>query len=151
MPSPHAPARPASRQRTRATLVAIAVVTVFALTGCLTQSQGKAHGLVNEARARAGVPQLAHDPQAQAKAQAWAENLASRNQLAHSRLSDGVTGWQMIAENVGWGSSIEHVQQQFMASPGHRANILDRRFTHLGTGVALGNGKTYVVHVFVKR
>lgn len=151
MPSSLAPARPPSRHRTRATVVAIALVTVFALTGCLTQSQGKAHGLVNEARARAGVPQLAHDPQAQAKAQAWADSLASRNQLAHSRLSDGVSDWQLLAENVGWGSSIDQVQQQFMASAGHRANILDRRFTHLGTGVARGNGKTYVVQVLVKR
>ena len=153
MPSPVATSRsPRTSGRTRATVLAIAVVTLFALSGCLTQSQGKAHGLVNESRARAGIHALAHDSQAQAKAQAWAENLASRNQLAHSRLSDGMgSNWQAIAENVGWGSSIDHVHQQFMSSSSHRRNVLDRGMTHLGTGVARGNGKTYVVHVFVRR
>ena len=62
-----------------------------------------------------------------------------------------MSGWKAIAENVGYGSSVESVHRQFMASAGHRANILGRQFTHLGTGVATGHGRTYVVHVFVQR
>ena len=148
-----APARPAAPpRRARLTVFAIALLAVIALSGCLTPSQGKAHGLVNESRARAGIHGLALDTTAQAKAQQWADTLASRNTLAHSRLSDGMdSGWELIAENVGYGSSIEAVHRQFMASSAHRANILSTRVTHLGTGVARGHGKTFVVHVFVRR
>ena len=117
---PLAGPRAAIRRRRPATLAGL-LASLLLLGACLTQSQGKAHGLVNESRARAGVHQLAHDSQAQAKAQAWAENLASRNQLAHSRLSDGMDGWKAIAENVGWGSSIEHVHQH---SSGHSDAIV---------------------------
>ena len=89
--------------------------------------------------------------QAQAKAQDWANHLASRGTLAHSRLSSGLSDWRMVAENVGYGSSVSAVHRQFMSSSGHRANILGRGYTHLGTGVARGHGNTWVVHVFVQR
>lgn len=128
------------------------VAVLLLLGACLSPQQGTAHGLANEARSRAGVRMLALDPVAQAKAQAWAEHLASRNTLAHSRLSDGMDGgWRAIAENVGYGSSVEDVHRQFMGSAAHRSNVLDRRFTHLGVGVSRGHGKTFVVHVFVQR
>jgi len=48
-------------------------------------------------------------------------------------------GW--AGENIGRTQSVESAMAGFMASPGHRANILDPRFTHVGIGIA---GNIYV-------
>jgi uncharacterized protein YkwD len=39
--------------------------------------------------------------------------------------------------------------QRWMASQGHRENILKREFTHLGVGAAKGNGKYYATQLFL--
>ena len=142
----------APRTRRRGGVATLVVAAVFTLTACMSTQQEVAYGLVNGARADAGVSSLAADTVAQAKAQSWAEHLAARNTLQHSDLSAGMDdGWRRLAENIGAGSSIEEVQRQFMGSAIHRANVLDRRFTHLGVGVAQGHGRTFVVLVFVQR
>lgn len=60
-----------------------------------------------------------------------------------------------LGENLAWGSGSRglpaSIVAQWMASPGHRENILDRTWTDVGTGVAAGNplggtgGATYAV------
>jgi uncharacterized protein YkwD len=44
-----------------------------------------------------------------------------------------------IAENVGNALSAADAEHGFMASPGHRDNILNRTLTHVGIGVAVGH------------
>ena len=133
-------------------MATLVVAAVFTLAACMSTQQQVAFDLVNGARADSGVSPLAADAIAQAKAQSWAEHLAARNTLEHSNLSAGMDdGWRRLAENVGVGASIDEVQRQFMGSDVHRANVLDRRFTHLGVGVAQGHGRTFVVLVFVQR
>lgn len=146
-PSSNAP-RPARRVLLLPLLVAAALLGA----ACMGSAQEASYTVTNSARVQAGLDGLHHDPVAQAKAQAWAEHLAARNALGHSRLRDGMDdGWRRLAENVGYGESVEAVHRQFMGSSGHRANILDRRMTHLGVGVARGGGHTWVVLVFVQR
>jgi uncharacterized protein YkwD len=54
-------------------------------------------------------------------------------------LADGVSpGWRKLGENIGYGPSIDAVQATYMASPPHRANILDPQFNRIGTGYATG-------------
>jgi uncharacterized protein YkwD len=47
-----------------------------------------------------------------------------------------------LGENIAWGtgeySSPRQTVRNWMNSPGHRRNILNRRFRHVGIGVALG-------------
>ena len=149
-PSPIAPRR--ARTRARAGIAVVAVAAIFALAGCMNTQQQAAFDHVNNSRSAAGTHTLAHDATAQNKAQGWAEYLASRNTLAHSNLRDGMgSGWTRIAENVGYGSSIEAVHRQFMDSSSHRKNILDGGMTHLGVGVAQGHGRTFVVQIFTRR
>lgn len=153
----HSPLRAGLAARTRPSrsrlgVAALVLAVGSLLAACMNTQQQVAHDLVNGARSGAGLPTLAVDPVAQTKAQAWADHLADINALEHSRLSDGMdAGWRRLAENVGYGSSIDEVQQQFMGSSIHRDNVLDRRFTHLGVGVANGHGRTFVVLVFVQR
>ncbi len=119
------------------------------LSACPTQ-QWQAVSLVNRDRAGAGLPGLDVDMPLNQKAQAWANYLADSKGLAHSDLADGPTpGWSRLGENVGYGASLEQVQDAFMNSPYHRGNILDPSYNSVGTGVAFDeDGMVYVVQVF---
>lgn len=93
---------------------------------------------------------------AQAKAQAWAEQLASEGRLRHSVLTDGMQGvtWCGLGENVGYGPSVKAINDAYMNSPGHRANIVNPAFNSMGVGYATGyvNGSpvVFTVQVFVQ-
>lgn len=140
------------RTRRRVTLAVTAVAVTFVMAACMNADQQTAFDLVNHERAAASVPSLHHDATAQAKAQAWADQLAAGGTLAHSSLSEGMDDqWSRLAENVGHGSSIEQVHARFMDSGQHRSTILDASLTHLGAGIAHDHGRTFVVLVFVQR
>jgi uncharacterized protein YkwD len=106
--------------------------------------------LVNSTRRSNGRGPLVMNRQLATKAQAWAERMAREGRLSHSTLSSGVPScWRALAENVGRGGSITGVHNAFLASSGHRANILGS-YSHLGTGHATGRGQVWVVHVFMR-
>jgi hypothetical protein len=104
--------------------------------------------LVNQERTRAGVAPLSMDPQLTAAAQKFSEHMASANFYSHNG-PDGSTplGRMNAAGFAGtgtWGENIaayysdaDAVMQVWMASPGHRANILNPAFTHIGIGVGM--------------
>ena len=53
----------------------------------------------------------------------------------------GARSWT-VGENIAWGSGVRatpyQVHRALMNSPGHRANILDRRYRDIGIGMSLG-------------
>ena len=107
--------------------------------------------LVNDARGANGRRRLVLHPMLTRKAQAWAEYLARQNTLKHSNLPSGITyQWRSLAENVGYGGSIEQVHEAYLDSPGHRANILDPRWNYMGTGVAWRGNRVFTVQVFMQ-
>ncbi|MCV0404409.1 MAG: hypothetical protein K5924_12010 [Chloroflexi bacterium] len=61
--------------------------------------------------------------------------------------------YDWAGENIGWNSGLDdsyspvRVHERFMASPGHRANVLDARFTHGGVGAAAADNKMFQGHV----
>lgn len=144
---------PPARRSSRRLALVLAPLLVLGLAACQpSPEQESVRGLINESRRAHGVHQLGDDLIINHKAQEWAEHLASTGRLAHSRLNSGLDGlpWVTVAENVGRGSSIEKVHEQYMRSSGHRTNILDRRWDRVGTGHAVGrDGQVYTVQVFV--
>lgn len=144
--------RLAPRSSRRIALV-LAPLLVLGLAACQpTPEQESVRGHINQSRQSHGVHRISGDPILDHKAQRWAEHLASNGRLAHSTLSSGLDGlpWTAVAENVGRGSSIGQVHDQYMGSSRHRANILDRRWSRVGTGHAVGrDGHVYTVQVFV--
>ena len=58
-------------------------------------------------------------------------------------------GWWAAGEIVGSGASLSQVHAAFLASVGHNAVIHDKRWTHMGVGVAYGSGKWYVSVLFI--
>jgi uncharacterized protein YkwD len=102
--------------------------------------------LVNARRAEAGVPPLAWCATVAAAAQGHSADQAAHATMSHTgsdgstigvRLDRaGYTGWSRAAENVAAGQpSVASVMDAWMASSGHRANILDARLAHFGAGL----------------
>lgn len=87
---------------------------------------------VNQIRAYYGLRSLSSNASLNSGAQACAERMASSGQLTHSAYPGGWSRWgENIAE--GYGSSVA-VFNAWMASPGHRANILEPSYTQMGIG-----------------
>ncbi|GAA3126850.1 CAP domain-containing protein [Streptomyces echinatus] len=125
----------------------------------LTRTAAEVLALTNAERGRAGLPPLAADPLLTAAAQAHSADMVARDFYAHTS-PDGGEPWdraaaagarrRTVGENIACGQrSPGEVVAGWMNSPGHRANILGREFTHLGVGFA-GGGRagTYWTQLF---
>jgi uncharacterized protein YkwD len=80
--------------------------------------------------------------------------MARGSRLYHTpgwRLARRVTRWRVLGENVGVGNTVLPLQQAFLASPSHRANVLSKTFVHLGVGTKRKNGRLWVTVVFESR
>jgi len=102
--------------------------------GC-TPAQPALQRIVKDERVAAGVEPLLPAPHANAKAPAWAAEMARTEMLRHSKLGDGMPAdFLKIGENVGRGPGIGKIHLAFMDSPGHQANVLDPAYGWIGTG-----------------
>ena len=119
-------------------LVATALIGSAALASpAFASAAGDLGAATNAARVSNGLPALALNAQLNAVAQAWANKLAAAGVLSHNpALRTQVSDWNVLGENVGMAGDIPSVQAAFMASPPHRANILDPRYTQMGVGSA---------------
>lgn len=110
--------------------------------------------LINRDRARHGLRRLRVSSRVQYYATDHARKMASVGTIFHdvtglqAESLIGATAW---GENVGRTSSTDaarHAHKLFMSSTGHRANILKRRWTHMGIGIAKRGNYTYIVQRF---
>jgi Cysteine-rich secretory protein family len=103
----------------------------------------------NSARSAHGTKALATSSDLTSIAQHWAQQMADSGELSHNpKLTSQVGHWQKLGENVGYGPDVETIQDAFMHSAGHRANILDPDFTQVGIGVVVKDGVVWVSEVF---
>ncbi|HSN12965.1 MAG TPA: CAP domain-containing protein, partial [Propionibacteriaceae bacterium] len=84
---------------------------------------------------------------------AWAVNMATTGTLVHNSLMTILTscgGTTTAGENIAAGyTSVSAVTAGWMASPTHRANILNAKFKSISVGVAqAANGSYYWVEDF---
>ncbi|MGO4599913.1 CAP domain-containing protein [Terrabacter sp. 2RAF25] len=119
----------------------------------------KVVALVNVERARAGCGPVAPDPALTRAAQRHSDDMAAHAYFSHTS-PDGrgfaqrirSEGWVggALAENIAAGQrSADAVMQAWMASAGHRANILDCAYLAIGVGVATGGSYgTYWTQAF---
>ncbi|HYE23112.1 MAG TPA: CAP domain-containing protein [Candidatus Paceibacterota bacterium] len=107
--------------------------------------------LSNEERKAEGVAQLSLNPLIMRAAQLKAEDMAEEAYYAHVS-PDGETPmhwldqvgykYQYVGENLTANiMDEESVVSAWMGSPGHRRNLLDPKFSHMGIGVAEGTYK----------
>lgn len=132
-------------------VASLAVALVVLLSGCISSGQTAVHDELNADRTTYGLRRLPTHDQLNSKAQAWAEKLARDGVLSHSNLASGVPScWRSLGENVGYGSSAAGVQDAYMRSTKHRANVLDSRWTYVGVGFAQAGSRVYTVQVFMQ-
>ncbi|MFI6010304.1 CAP domain-containing protein [Streptomyces sp. NPDC051243] len=127
--------------------------------GDLSRTAAEVVGLTNRERAGAGLRPLAVDPALGTAAQAYSADMAARAFYSHTS-PEGSRPWdraaaagsrmRTIGENIACGQrSPAEVVEGWMNSPGHRANILKRDFTHIGIGFAGGGpAGTYWTQLF---
>lgn len=106
--------------------------------------------LINAERTERGLLPLRDHADLEGAARAQAEAIAAAGYLFHnSSLGSVTSGWEVLGENVGYGGSVSSVHDALMASPGHRDNILNPNYTHLGVGVVVSGGSVWVAEVFM--
>lgn len=116
--------------------------------------------ITNEERKTAGLPPLHETRLLRHAAQLQATQMAHIGRLDHvlpsepyprpeDRLAAAGYEWQAWAENLAFGFDPAAVVAGWMASPGHRANILNPTYTETGAGFALDrSGRQYYAQVF---
>lgn len=150
--------RQALLRRTIAALLATTLATAVLLPQAASAAGGPAgevFALTNAERTKAGLRPLVSDPALDAAAAEWARHLAASCTFAHSTSSwrstrVSASGWVATGENIAAGqANASAVVTTWMGSSGHRANILDGRYTGLGVGYATGSCyRTYWVQIF---
>jgi hypothetical protein len=84
-----------------------------------------------------------------AVARRHSEAMAAQARLYHNpNVGNEVARWQLLGENVGTGPGAGAVEQAFMASAEHRANILNPAFTEIGVSVVWVGNRLWVTVLF---
>jgi Cysteine-rich secretory protein family len=150
----HAAERPNDGRRRRprrwAGALAVVVATVLLPLSAAHASSGSGQFVsdTNSARSSHGVESLATNADLTSVAQQWAQHMADSGNLSHNPALANIKNWDKLGENVGYGPDVASIQDAFMHSSGHRANILDNDFTEIGVGVVVKNGVVWVSEVF---
>jgi uncharacterized protein YkwD len=112
---------------------------------------------VNQARRAQGLPQLRWDEALATAARRHAEVMAEHGSAQHgfegepslsARVKQAGVHFTWLSENVVQGPSPEFIHAQFMKSPPHRANILDKDMDSVGIGVVEQHGQLFAVEDF---
>lgn len=114
--------------------------------------------LVNRDRAAAGLGAVTWDDRLADVARAHSKDMSDHDFVGHvsprtgsalDRIHKAGLRPELILENVGRAYSAEEVESGFMASPGHRANVVDPKAKRLGVGVVLGKPVTGTTPLYV--
>jgi uncharacterized protein YkwD len=128
-------------------------------TAALAAYAQEAVALLNAARNTQGLPDLITDPALTSLAENYAQDMIDRDFFEHEnpeglspfdRMNNAGITYRWAGENLAINANVAAAQDAFMDSAGHRANILNPHFTHVGIGVKIDeNGSFYVVQEFV--
>ena len=100
--------------------------------------------LVNQERAKAGVAPLTIDLELSRVARIKSQDMKDNNYFSHTSPTYGSPfemmknfgiRYRTAGENLAKHSSVESAHAGLMNSEGHRKNILNPNFTHIGVGI----------------
>ena len=115
--------------------------------------------LVNHERARAGAPPLALHGELSEVARLKSQDMVQNNYFAHQSPTYGSPfemmrafgiSYRMAGENLALAGSVDRAHSALMNSSGHRANILNARYTHIGIGMVQGSRGQYYTQMFIQ-
>ncbi|HYD11087.1 MAG TPA: CAP domain-containing protein [Acidimicrobiales bacterium] len=110
---------------------------------------------VNDTRADHGLPPVALRRDVEDIAGRHSVAMSGDKHLRHndayfSRSSKRALGARALGENVAYAGSVEQAHHALMASPDHRKNILDRRWTVIGLGAVDDGELWWITQDFVQ-
>jgi len=103
--------------------------------------------LLNRDRRRAGLRPLELDPELETMARAHSRDMLRNDFFAHvsprsgrlvERAESAGVRYARLGENIAVHGDVDAAEAALLRSPGHRVNILDPSFTHVGIGIAFG-------------
>jgi len=115
--------------------------------------------MLNQSRRQQGLAPLRVDDRLTAAAREHSRVMAEKGQLAHQlpgeanlsrRLRDSQIAFISAGENIDMGSGWLQAHSAFMASPPHRANILDDDYETVGIGVVERHGTYWITEDFAR-
>jgi uncharacterized protein YkwD len=156
--------------KTQVLLVLGVVLSVLALgagsakAGSLTSSEASILGAVNSVRAARGLAPLRSDGPLIQAARSHSARLMRADVFTHgsfaARIAASGARGPRFGENLAWGTgsraSARSIVRAWLASPGHRANLLRPGFRRIGIGARVGTfqghgGATVVTADFAGR
>jgi uncharacterized protein YkwD len=149
------------RARTARTFCGLVVLALLR-TASTTHAQvpDDAHrifDLTNQDRQEHGLPALHWDATLAQAAQAHADRMVGERTLSHQyadepelteRAASAGAHFRAIAENIATGPNPPAIENEWIHSPSHRANILDPKMDALGVAVVKHGGNLYAVEDF---
>ncbi|HXZ81833.1 MAG TPA: CAP domain-containing protein [Terriglobales bacterium] len=115
--------------------------------------------MLNQSRIQQGLAPLRMDQRLTAAAREHSRVMADRGQLSHQlpgeanlsrRLRDSQVAFISAGENIDMGNGWQQAHSAFMASPPHRANILDDDYENVGIGVVERHGTYWITEDFAR-
>ena len=149
----------------RARFLAAALVVATLTAGCYSGTNNRdaaatglnreIYDLVNADRAAHGLGPLAWSDQLAGLAQGWSEHMAATGSFQHSDINATIRspefrGFTRLGENIIVGScdmSAGELEQAWMNSPSHRANILGG-YNLVGIGSVCAGGRLWATQSF---
>jgi hypothetical protein len=140
-----------------AVLMMVCLVAMAAPRSGPTRDEQKLFELVNQEREKAGLPQLQWDNHLAESARGHAQQLSEHERLSHQYPGEPEMGERIAAtglrfnaagENVATAPTVEIAHEDLMASPPHRANILNPKYNALGLAVIMKGKQMYVAQNF---
>lgn len=127
----------------------------------LTAQEQELLKLTNQARLEAGLNALKPDPTLMRLARLKAQDIVDKGYFSHNsptygspyemEKAAGIKARIMGAENLAKARDVRRAHAQFMASQGHRDNILYKGLTHIGIGVVQTRTGVVVCELFIGR
>lgn len=120
----------------------------------LTANEKQMFELVNSERQKAGLKPLKNDMRLVNLSRKKSKDMIDNNYFGHTSptygtpfnaLKNNNVSYRYAGENLAGAPTVERAHSGLMNSPGHRANILNPNFTHIGIGIVDGGpyGKMY--------
>lgn len=135
-------------------LAAVATVTLGLSAVADPASEAGFLAKINASRAANGLAALSVDGGLRSHARKHTQDMIDADKIYHSTGDElkaaAGAGWSKLGENVGRGGTVDSLHKAFMASPGHKANILGD-YNYAGIGTASSDGVLYVTVVFMKK
>ncbi len=133
-------------------VVALVVMTVGLALPAQAGTEGAFLSKINASRSAAGLAPVSVHSDLVPDARAHSAQMMAAGEIYHtSPLSAVASGWEALAENVGAGPSVDSLHAAFMASSGHRRNILGD-YNYVGIGVSQSDsGQLWVTVIFMRK